>query len=38
MPFGKIKPLRTLLILGGGGLAIYLAIKFGESNIGWVLQ
>lgn len=33
----KINLFRAFFILGGGGLVIYLAIKLGESNIGWLI-
>ncbi len=33
----KVNWFRVVGILGGGGVLIYLLIKLGESNIGWLI-
>jgi len=33
----KVDWFRVVAILGGGGVLIYLLIKLGESNIGWLI-
>jgi hypothetical protein len=33
----KVDWFRALIILGGAGAFIYVAIALGKSNIGWIL-